>query len=345
MTEDEIIKLAKTLRLEWQELHTHENVLVQCPFAPYVKGHKGIVDHSPSMSISVSEFRVSKFNCFGCGHAGEDVYGLLMQLEDLGYRDKERLHQAFEIVNSAEDRMVGMHDTYEDAVAAQHAPIYGFSRPEEIEVYDDNILNDFPATDDSIEFMLRRGISREVQQLFELGFDATKQRVTFPARWRDKGLVGMIGRTVADAHPKYWNYWNFPKSTLLYGESQLRDDCNHVIIVEGPIDVLRLVQAGFDALATLGTSISDRQVSKLAVLERTVVLFFDGDGPGDKARNKVAAKLAPLGVDVRKVRPESGKDAGDYSDDELKAILTPVIEPLGVGGNKTTAPMMGYWNG
>lgn len=76
-----------------------------------------------------------------------------------------------------------------------------------------------------------------------------------------------------------------------------------VVLVEGPRDALRLLQAGIPALAILGTqSWSERKIRLLefAGVDRIITLF-DGDGPGKQATEDIVPTITSR-FDVHTVR-------------------------------------------
>ena len=79
-----------------------------------------------------------------------------------------------------------------------------------------------------------------------------------------------------------------------------------MIVVEGYTDVLALHQAGFrNAVASMGTALTDEQVGELARLAREVVLAFDADA---RARRRCCGRSAPL--QAAGVESQGGAAAG-----------------------------------
>lgn len=121
-------------------------------------------------------------------------------------------------------------------------------------------------------------------------YDRFRGRVIFPIANERGELIGFGGRTLGDAQPKYLNSPQtecFDKSSALYGIDQARPAIralNRVTVVEGYVDVLIAHQSGIrEVVASLGTALTERQVSLLKRLTRTVVLALDSDAAGDEA--------------------------------------------------------------
>lgn len=79
----------------------------------------------------------------------------------------------------------------------------------------------------------------------------------------------------------------YSKAELLFGAHHARASAakiGTVVLVEGYVDALAMHQAGIDnAVALMGTAISEHQVAALKRLARTVVLMLEGDEAGTKA--------------------------------------------------------------
>src|SRR5207253_5681583 len=121
-------------------------------------------------------------------------------------------------------------------------------------------------------------------------YDRMRGRVIFPIVSEKGELVGFGGRTLGDEQPKYLNSPQtelFDKGATLYGIDQARAAIRamgRATVVEGYLDVLIAHQSGIhDVIASLGTALTERQVTALKRLTRTVVLALDSDAAGDDA--------------------------------------------------------------
>lgn len=151
--------------------------------------------------------------------------------------------------------------------------------------------------------------------------DVFRNRLMFPIHDDQQRVVGFGGRALGDDEPKYLNTGETPvfvKSRLLYGlpfaRRKVASD-GRVLLMEGYIDVVSAHQAGFcNAVATLGTSLTEEHAHKLARLMPTdpvVVLVYDGDNAGIKATMRASEILEQEGVQVRVVTlpPEDDPDS------------------------------------
>ncbi|MBM4075455.1 MAG: toprim domain-containing protein, partial [Planctomycetes bacterium] len=84
-------------------------------------------------------------------------------------------------------------------------------------------------------------------------------------------------------------------------------------MTEGYTDCLKLQQAGLmNAVATLGTALTDSHVVLLKRLARTVVLVYDGDEPGQKAAERALSKFVAQDVDLKILTLPDGLDPDEY---------------------------------
>ena len=128
------------------------------------------------------------------------------------------------------------------------------------------------------------------------------QRVMFPIHSSSGKIVGFGGRSVdPQAMAKYINSPQskiFNKSKLLYGyhiakESIYRE--KKIIVCEGYIDVIMLHQAGFrNAVATLGTALSNDHIPLLKKGDPQIILSYDGDKAGINAAFRAAKMLSAI---------------------------------------------------
>jgi len=149
-------------------------------------------------------------------------------------------------------------------------------------------------------------------------YDRFRDRVTFP-------IANLSNRTIAfgaralqpDAEPKYLNSPEtaiYHKGRVLYGLSDTRDavrrqDC--VLVVEGYMDLISLVQAGIQHVAaTSGTALTEDHARLLARYAHQVVLLFDGDAAGSTAAMRGLEILLGTDLDARVVSlpPEHDPD-------------------------------------
>lgn len=133
-----------------------------------------------------------------------------------------------------------------------------------------------------------RGLKPSTIASFDLGADPMGEYVTIPIRNINGGLLGVIKRYLGEDDEidmRYRYPRGFKKSHHLFGSwlVQEDDDADFVVLTEGSIDAMKVWQAGYPAMAILGSSLSaiqTRVIRRLGI--KKVVLFFDNDKAGKK---------------------------------------------------------------
>lgn len=152
-------------------------------------------------------------------------------------------------------------------------------------------------------------------------FDRFRGRVIFPIADKRGQVIAFGGRTLGDGQPKYLNSPETPlfhKGRVLFGHHLAREaavKATAVIVTEGYMDVVALHRAGFvNAVAPLGTALTEEQLAELWRLAPEPLLCFDGDGAGQRAAERAALRAWPLlepGKSLRFVVLPAGKDPDD----------------------------------
>ncbi|MCB2108725.1 MAG: DNA primase [Rhodobacteraceae bacterium] len=131
-------------------------------------------------------------------------------------------------------------------------------------------------------------------------FDFFRDRVMFPILDARGRPIAFGGRVMGDGEPKYLNSPDTPlfhKGRLLYGLSLARSaalDKKQIIVCEGYMDVIALAQAGFaNAVAPLGTALTEHQLDLLWKIVPEPVMCFDGDKAGQRAAARAASLALP----------------------------------------------------
>jgi DNA primase len=155
-----------------------------------------------------------------------------------------------------------------------------------------------------------------------VSFDRFRDRVIFPIGDFRGRIVGFGGRALAaDVPAKYLNSPEtelFHKGSLLYNGAEARKaahDAGTVIAVEGYVDVIQMVGAGFaHTVAPLGTALTERQLQILWRMADEPILCFDGDRAGVRAAHRAADLALPLlspGKSLRFALLPAGQDPDD----------------------------------
>jgi len=138
-----------------------------------------------------------------------------------------------------------------------------------------------------------------------LPFDRFRDRVMFPISDLRGRVIAFGGRALEkDAQAKYLNSPETPlfhKGATLYNIAAARQAAHDggqngapIIAVEGYVDVIAMVTAGFPAtVAPLGTALTDDQLALLWKMADEPVLCFDGDGAGLRAAYRAVDLAMP----------------------------------------------------
>ncbi|MBH1998542.1 MAG: DNA primase [Sphingomonadaceae bacterium] len=132
-------------------------------------------------------------------------------------------------------------------------------------------------------------------------YDRFRGRLMLPIRDIRGRTIAFGGRILGAGEPKYLNSPDTPlfdKGRTLYNidrASPASRSTGRVIVVEGYMDVIALAQAGFtDAVAPLGTALTEHQIERLWKMVEVPILCFDGDAAGQKAAIRAATRALPL---------------------------------------------------
>jgi DNA primase len=132
-------------------------------------------------------------------------------------------------------------------------------------------------------------------------YDRFRGRLMIPIRDQRGRVIAFGGRILGAGEPKYLNSPETPlfdKGRTLYNLDKAAPAArksNRVVVVEGYMDVIMIAQAGIsEAVAPLGTALTESQIEKLWSMVETPTLCFDGDSAGQRAALRAAHRALPL---------------------------------------------------
>lgn len=208
------------------------------------------------------------------------------------------------------------------------------------------------------EFLAGKGIGKEQIEACGLvvhgaevpvSYDRFRDRIMFPILSSREKVIAFGGRAMSpDAPAKYLNSNEtelFHKGNVLYNFARARramsggsrsgdagqneNAAATIIAVEGYMDVIALHQAGVEnAVAPLGTALTENQLDLLWKMTSQPVLCFDGDGAGIRAANRGVDLALPHlkpGRSVRFAMLPDGKDPDDLVRQEGRAPFDQVL--------------------
>lgn len=148
-------------------------------------------------------------------------------------------------------------------------------------------------------------------------YDRFRNRVMFPIIDLRGNVVGFGGRALDDQGAKYLNTSDTPvfkKSRNLFAMNFAKTSKQPgLILAEGYMDVIAIHQAGFDnAIATLGTALTDEQARLISQYTDKVILAYDSDGPGQAATKRAINIFDEVGVKVSVLSMTGAKDPDEF---------------------------------
>lgn len=293
-------------------------------------------ESTPSFVVSPTK---QIYHCFGCGVGGDSIK-FVMDYEKLSYPETiEKLASMYNFHLEYDDENVKKSDSkvieetnrffqklfVNNSIAKDYIKTRGIS-DFSIEKFE---IGYSPSSNDTLNFL--KSNHYNLNDAVEYGiidnganglYSRFIERITFPIYTISGKLVGFGGRTITGHNAKYVNspqtkYFN--KSRLLYGYHLAKESIykkNQIIVCEGYLDVIMLHQAGFNnAVATLGTALTNEHLPLLRRGEPKVILAYDGDKAGMAAAYKASLLLSKSEFEGGVVIFEDGKDPADMVKD------------------------------
>ena len=282
------------------------------------------------------------YYCFGC-HKGGGAVNFMMEVEGLSYPDAVRALAKRAGMQVPEDEQYQSRYRQQERLWALmkeagrffHTQLYSPVGQQCLEYVQKRGLNKAAITSFGIGFapdswnalvdaMRKKGYSdQELRDADLVGekngriYDRFRNRLMFPIIDVRGNVIGFGGRVLDDSKPKYLNSNEtviFNKRKNLFGMNLAKKTKQpYMILVEGNIDVVTLHQYGFDnAVASLGTSLTEEQVTLLSRYTEQVVLTYDGDEAGQRAAQRAIPMLEKAGIQVKVLRMKDAKDPDEF---------------------------------
>ena len=165
-------------------------------------------------------------------------------------------------------------------------------------------------------------------------YDRFRGRLMIPIKDARGRVIAFGGRVIGDGEPKYLNSPDTPlfdKGRTLYNLDRAAPASRktaRVIVVEGYMDVIALARAGIgEAVAPLGTALTEAQLERLWRMVDVPLLCFDGDAAGQKAALRAAHRALPMLAPGRSLQFAT-LPPGQDPDDLVRAGGAQAIEPV-----------------
>ena len=297
-------------------------------------------EKSPSFTVYPD---TQSFFCFGCGAAG-DVINFIRRIENLDYMEAVRLlaqRAGMQVPEEAgDDRSSRLRkrilELNRDAARYFHRSLMSEAgRPGRAYLIGRGLTRDTivhfgigyaaEGWDGLTNAMRQQGYTKEellAAHLVSEGarggiYDTFRNRAIFPIIDLRGNVIAFGGRNLGEKGPKYLNSSDTPvfkKSRNLFALNFAKGSPRKgLILCEGYMDVVSLHQAGFtNAVATLGTALTEEQCRLIAQYTGEVLLSYDSDGPGQAATQRATGLLEAAGVKIKVLSIPDAKDPDEF---------------------------------
>ncbi|MBN8691405.1 MAG: DNA primase [Armatimonadetes bacterium] len=303
-----------------------KNFVGLCPF------HS---DSKPSLTVNPS---LGIYKCFACG-AGGDSIKFVQETERLSFGDALRQladEVGVELSSKKDAPDAKLRESREAAMQFAHkffvaqlaqnkvAQEYCRSRGIDEETIKKYGLGYAPEQGEALAIQLKKeGFNlADCRELFLVDqdpsggyYDRFRSRLMFPIHNERGQLVAFGGRIIGNGIPKYINSSDTPlysKRRILYGMNLAKAkmaESQRVVLVEGYLDAIACHRAGvLDAVASLGTAMSEEHAKLLSRWAKDAVVLYDADSAGQKAALRADEMLRAAGLRVKIALMPEGQD-------------------------------------
>ena len=298
-------------------------------------------EKSPSFSVSPDK---QIFHCFGCGKGG-NVYTFVSAIEGISFFEAiqllaERANIQLPTLENNRDAQKEIlkdkvYKVNEFATEYYHQNLYNAQSKigqeyvkkrqlsnETLKSYRIGFSGKF---DELYQELKKQGF--EEKEILESGLVNKNERGQYIDRYRNRlmfpicdirgRVIAFGGRVLDDSKPKYINSPEnvvYSKGRHLFGLNVAKKkDTKKLLIVEGYMDVISLHQRGItNVVAPLGTALTEQQGWLLRKNTEQIILSFDSDDAGLKAKTRAIEILENMGCDIRILNIEGAKDPDEY---------------------------------
>ena len=288
-------------------------------------------EKTPSFSVAPDK---QMYHCFGCKKGG-GVFSFIMEIENLTFpeaveflarRAGMSLPQEGEMQNDGDRlrrRVLELNRTaarwfYDQLQQPQGAAVQAYldkrqiRRSVAVRFGMGASLNQWDAL---LRAMSEKGFTKKELMAAGLAvagrggriYDKFRNRLMLPVIDVRGDVVGFGSRVIDNSEPKYMNTTDTPtysKRRVLYGLNLAKKTKRpNIILCEGNLDVVTLHQAGFDnAVACMGTALTQEQIRLLSRFTKELVLCYDNDGAGQMATDRALELLQNSEFTVKVLR-------------------------------------------
>ena len=266
---------------------------------PMHKSRTGREDHKPDWWINTT---TGVHFCFSCGYKG-NIYTLVADVKGMDYFDAKDYIDASETlpvdVLLRRIRELPQYMPYaEEVLEMSEARLAVFTEPPEAE-------------------LKKRFLKRDAVIIHQVLWDTKNEAWITTIRdpetsklwgWQEKGARGRFFKNQPAG---------VKKSKTVFG-IECMDEERPLIVVESPLDAVRLTGLGHNAISTYGAILSEDQ-AKIMRRVPVVIAAFDNDQAGKKACEQMMGFSRKYGMDLKFFNYEGidVKDVGDMTEAEI----------------------------
>lgn len=276
-----------------------------CPY------HANGMERRPSAGLRKSD---GIFHCFACNetHSLSEVISHCFGHDDdvVGKFGWQWLLRNFATVQIEERKSVSL-DFYRNNKSSRTNSSTNYVTEEELDKY--RYFH---------PYMYKRGLTDEIIELFDIGYDVSTKSITFPVKDINGNCLFIARRSVVS------KFFNYPEGVEkpLYGLYELmkfqynRGGIQEVIVCESMLDALSFWTVGKYAVALNGVE-SELQIKQLKELPcRKIILATDSDEKGMLARQRIRKKIGNRKLITEYIFPKGRKDANECTKEELLSL-------------------------
>ena len=275
------------------------NLLISCPC------HKNGLERRPSCTVALAtdtDLEPGFAHCFTCGYSAP----LTQMITDL-FEESDSTFGEEWLMERFGTTLVS---------SVEYLPEITLEKPKVEKTYlDESILTQY---DYYHPYMWYRKLSKEVVDMFRVGYDIEREAITFPVYDEKHKLVMVTARSVNTK--MFWIPAETEKPVyLLY--YLLENNIKTAYVVESQINALYMWSLGYPTIGLFGTG-SEQQYKTLRKCGiRNFITLFDGDEAGQKGAYRFRKNM-PKDCFITNINLPTGKDVNDLSADEVKLLLS-----------------------
>ena len=270
---------------------------------PMHKKRTGKEDHSPSWWINSES---GAHICFSCGYKG-NIFTLVADVKGISYFDaQDYIGESIEVPLDSLMRRIKDLPQYvqpEETIAMSEARLAVYTDPPEIE-------------------LKKRFLKQGPVNVHGVLWDKSNEAWILPIRdpndgslwgWQEKGARGRFFRNQPAG---------VKKSKTVFGV-HVMSSTHDLIVVESPLDAVRLTGLGHNAVSTFGAIMSEEQ-AKILRRAPKIIAAFDNDKAGHTANEQMRGFARKYGMDLYyfNYRGIDVKDVGDMTEAEIEHGIT-----------------------